>query len=70
LFVHICFIDANAQFIEELPTNLEHTSSLSIFRGVRQSEAVNKRTDNVTTKGKRDKQTNNDRQNTTQKTKD
>ena len=27
-----------------------------------QSEAVNKRTDNVTTKGKRDKQTNNDRQ--------
>jgi hypothetical protein len=35
-----------------------------------QSEAVNKRTDNVTTKGKRDKQTNNDRQNTTQKTKD
>jgi len=34
-----------------------------------QSEAVNKRTDNVTKK-KRDKQTNNDRQNTTQKTKD
>jgi hypothetical protein len=35
-----------------------------------QSEAVNKRTDNVMTKEKRDKQTNNDRQNTTQKTKD
>jgi hypothetical protein len=35
-----------------------------------QSEAVNERTDNVMTKEKRDKQTNNDRQNTTQKTKD
>ena len=40
LFVHICFIDANAQLIEELPTNLEHTSSLSIFRGVRAAQSL------------------------------
>jgi hypothetical protein len=35
-----------------------------------QTKTVNKGTDNVMTKGKRDKQTNNDRQNTKQKTKD
>jgi hypothetical protein len=42
LFVHICFIDANthAQFIEELPTNLEHTSSLSGFRGIRAAQSL------------------------------
>ena len=42
LFVHICFIDANthAHFIEELPTNLEHTSSLSGFRGIRAAQSL------------------------------